>query len=128
MNNIVYELNTATMSYSQVEFESDSDKTTHTSNRDTHQKLLSRRTIGICNKYISIFSPLMDTKIGANNHPAFLVSTGVLQAPQALQSPSVQEIISDAAADKMGTNRTLQPVIRTGMGVTDPDLRGVEGV
>ena len=46
INDIRYRLNTATTNVVQVEFTSDPDKITHTSNGITHQTLLSSRTIG----------------------------------------------------------------------------------
>ena len=90
INDVRYELNNATASDAQVEFASDPDEIIHTSNGDTHKKLLRRRMIGICNKDISVLAPLMVTNIDVNNNPYFIISAGFVQVPHALQLPVVQ--------------------------------------
>ena len=85
INDVGYKLKISTASDTHVKFAGNPDKITHTINVDTHQKLLSIRTISICSKYISVLVPLTDNKIGVDNQPALLVSTVVVQAPQALQ-------------------------------------------
>ena len=107
INNISYELNTATPLDAQVGFAINKDKINLTSNRDNHQKLLSIRTIGICHKYIFSFMPTTDPNIGANNQSALLISTEIVQAQQALQSPAVQETTKDADENRTGPNMTL---------------------
>ena len=57
INNVGYELNTATASDAQVEFLSNKDKFTHTSNGITRQTLLNSRTISIGHKEVSVFTP-----------------------------------------------------------------------
>ena len=100
IDDVGYDLNTETKSDAQVEFARDPSKTTHTSNGITHQKLLSSRKIRICHEDISVFPPLTDMGIGANNHTDLLISTGIMQAPHALHSMEAQEIIMDVASDR----------------------------
>ena len=65
INNVGYELNAATASDAQVEFLSNKDKFTHTSNGITHQTLLSSWMIRIRNKEVSVLSPPKNPNIGA---------------------------------------------------------------
>ena len=113
INNVGYELNTATASDAQIYFASNPDKSTHTSNGDNYQTLLSIRTISICHEDISGLSLHTDPKISSNNQPAFLISTVVVQAPQALQLEVVQEIVTNSATYRTGPNRTPQKVSKT---------------
>ena len=108
INDVGYELNAATASDAQVGFARNPEKNTHTSNGITHQKLLSIRTIGIFQKYISIWLHLTDPRIGVNNKPPLLISTGVVQALHALQSLAVKEIVADVALKRTGTNMTTK--------------------
>ena len=79
INEVGYELNTATASDAQVEFASNLDKSTHTRNVITHQTLLSIQTIRIRHEEISVLLPLMNPSIAA-----------ITMAPQTLKLPVVQ--------------------------------------
>ena len=74
INDIRYELNSATTIDTQVEFGSNPDKITHTRNGINHQKLLSSWTIRIFREDISVMTPLVDPKIGANKQLALFTS------------------------------------------------------
>ena len=60
INDIEYELNTATASDAKVDLASKPDKVTHTSNRIIDQKLLNSRTIG----EIPVLPPPTNPRIG----------------------------------------------------------------
>ena len=55
-----------------------------------HQTLLSGRMIGIRHEEVPVLVPPMEPSIIANNQPAMNVSTGVIQAPQDLKTPTLQ--------------------------------------
>ena len=52
------------------------------------------------------------------------VSTGVIQAPQALNTPATQEFISVTTPYNMGVNRTNRRVSRTGVKGSNPSDSG----
>ena len=79
INDVVYELNAATVSDSQVEFARDSNGINHTNNGINHQKILSRRTIGIRHEEVAVLPHPMKLRIGA-----------IVLAPQKLKLPAAQ--------------------------------------
>ena len=118
INGIVYDLNGATASDVQVKFLSNPYEI-------THQNLLSSRMIGIQHEEVSVLSPLTDPRIGANNQPALSISTGILQAPQTLKLPVVQEFVAYTDLNNTGGNRTSRKVSRTGV---DGDIPSPSGI
>ena len=127
INDFGYELNAVNVSDVHVEFESDPYGINYTSNGITHQKLLGSRTIGVQHEEVSVFTPLTNPRIDENNKPYLLISTGAVQAPQALKYPVVQEIVADTASKNTGENRTLRRVSRTGIEVNNPVPNGISG-
>ena len=116
INNVIYELNIATTSDEQVN-----------PNRITHKTVLGSRKNGILHEEVPVLYPLKDPRIFVNNQLALLVRTGVVQAPQALKLSVVQEIITDAASNNTGENRTIFQVYRTGIDRTIPFPSGISG-
>ena len=54
-----------------------------------------------------------EPSIGANNQLDLTISTVVVQAPQALKTPTMEEVIAIMNAQNMGVNRTHRRVSRT---------------
>ena len=67
-----------------------------------------------------MFAPPTETIIGANNEPDLKISTGVVQAPQVLKTPVMQEFSTETASYKTGENRTPWSISRTGIDATTP--------
>ena len=53
----------------------------------THQNLLSNRVIGIRHEEIRVLDPPTEPRIVKNNKPELIISTWVIQAPQARKLP-----------------------------------------
>ena len=70
INDVVYELNAATVSDSQVEFARDSNGINHTNNRINHQNLLSSRMIRIWHKKVTVFA-----STGKHNYWRYCIGT-----------------------------------------------------
>ena len=91
INDIIYDLNTATASEILVDFLSDPDTVTHTRKRIMDQKLLSFRTI----REVSVLPTPAKPRIPA-----------IKLAPQTLLTLVMQEIFADAASGNTWINRT----------------------
>ena len=87
INDVEYELKTATTIDAQFEFESNPDRITHTNNGIIHQNLLSSRIIGIRHEEVFVLTHLTDPRIGANNQPVLSISTGIVLDPHMLNLP-----------------------------------------
>ena len=79
INDVRYELNSATASDTHLKISSNPDKNTHTNNGINHQKILSRRTIGIRHEEVAVLPHPMKLRIGA-----------IVLAPQKLKLPAAQ--------------------------------------
>ena len=88
---------------------------------------MSRRTIRICHEDISALPHPKNSNIVTKNQPTLFIIAGVVQAPHALHSPAVQEIVVDAALNRTGPTRTLRQFIRTVLDGTNPDLSDICG-
>ena len=60
-----------------------------------HQNLLSSLKIGIRHKNVPVLNPLMEASIGASNQPDLTISTGIIHAPQVLNTPTMEEVIAN---------------------------------
>ena len=94
INNVEYELNAATASDAQVKILINSEKFI---------------TIRIRHKEVSFLPPPMNLTIGI-----------ILLPPQMLKLPAVQDIVTYAASNNMGKNRTMRQKIRAGVDRTTP--------
>ena len=83
--------------------------------------------IGIRHKEVSVLPSSMNLRIGANNQLALSISTGILQVPQTLKSPAVQELVAGTASKNMGTNKNPWQGNRTGVDRTTPVPSGISG-
>ena len=127
INNFGYELNTVTMSDTQVKFAIYPYGITHTNNGITHQNLCSSRIIGIRHEEVSVLPPTMDPRIGTNNKSDFSIINGIVLVPPMLNYPAVKEIITATALNNTGKNRTPRRIIRTGVGGTTPVQSRIRG-
>ena len=117
INDVRTYLNGATVSDVQIQFAGDSD-------RISHQKLLSGGIIGIRHEKFPMFVPPTELSIIANNQPAMTVSTGVIQLPQVLRTPEMQEFITVTTLYNTGSNRTPLRVIMAFVYVSTPAASG----
>ena len=81
----------------------------------THQSLFSSWKIGIIHEEIPLLDPTTEICIGANNQLDLTISTGVLQAPKVIKSPTMDEVITITTVYNTGANRTPWGVSRTGV-------------
>ena len=86
----------------------------------SHQNVFSRRKIGIRHKELPVLDPPIEPSIGANNQPSFTISTGVVQVPKALKTPTMDKAIAVTNAYNMGENRNPRRVVRNGIDGTNP--------
>ena len=100
INDVGYELNTATTSDAQIDLARDPDTVPHSSNGTMDQKLLSSRTIG----EVSDLFPPSNPRISA-----------IKLASQTLLMPAAQEIFPDTAFGNTCKNRTPRRISRIGV-------------
>ena len=86
INDFRNDSNRATTSDVQVQFVDNSEGI-------SHQNLLRERMIDIRNEEVPVLVSPTEMNMIANNQPAMTVSTGVIQAPQALKTHSMKEFI-----------------------------------
>ena len=105
INDVRNDSNRATTSDAQVHFVGDSAGI-------SHQNLLIRHIIRIRHEEVPVLVPPTEPNITANNQLDMIVSTGVIQAPQALKTPEMQRYISVTAPYNTGENRNPHIVSR----------------
>ena len=106
-------LNGANMSDKQVQFAGDPAEI-------SHQNLLSIRKIRIRHEELPLLNPPTERIIGVKNRMAFTISAGFVQAPQALKTPTTEEVILVTTAFNKGANKTPRIFFRTEIYGTKP--------
>ena len=72
----------------------------------SHQKLFGGWMIRIRQEEVPVLVSPMQQSIIVNNQPAMNVRTGIIQTPQTLKTPLMQEFIAFTTSYSMGENRT----------------------
>ena len=80
--------------------------------------------IGTRKEEVPMLVPTTETSIIANNQPAMTVSTGVINKPQVLKMPMMQEFIVDTTPYNTVANRTPRRVRRAGGDGSTPAVSG----
>ena len=101
INKVINDSNGANTSDIQVQFAGDPSGI-------SHKNVLSSRNIGIRHEEVPVLPPPTETSIGANNQTDFNLSTGVVQASQALKTTAMQEFVAETDLYNTRANRTPQ--------------------
>ena len=109
INDVWKDSNGATVSDVQVQLAGDLDEI-------SHQKLLSDQVIGVRQEEFLVLVPPKEPIVIVSNQPAMTKRTGVIQTPQALKKPTMQELIADTAPYSiMNVNMNPQRINSTGI-------------
>ena len=80
-----------------------------------HQNFLSSWMIGTRKEEVPMLVPTTETSIIANNQPATTVRNGVIQTPQPLNMPTMQDFVTVTTPYNMGANRIPRRVRKNGI-------------
>ena len=121
INNVGYDLNGTNTSNVQFQLAGDPAG-------KTDQNLLSIRKTKIILEEVPVLDPPMEQSIGSNNQPYFTFSTGVVQYPKALKTPTAEVVVVIKTAYNMGANRNPWKVSSNGTGGSTPVISRTRAV